>query len=105
MLKYYWIYIKLLNKVGKREQLVTCQEPLLSSTVFHITDPGQVVAFLLLTLFLLALTCLLINFATILDPDQDRQNVGPYLDPNCLTLIVFLKYFFLKKLIVKKGSR
>ena len=20
-----------------------------------------------------------------LDPDKDRQNVGPYLDPNCLT--------------------
>ena len=67
-------------------------EPLLSS----ITDPGQVVAFLLLTLSLLALTFLLINFAAILDPDEDQQNIGPDLDPNCLTLIVFLKYFFLK---------
>ena len=26
------------------------------------------------------------NFANSLDPDQARQNVGPDLDPNCLTL-------------------
>ena len=30
--------------------------------------------------------CLLITFANSLDPEQDRQNVGPDLDPNCLTL-------------------
>ena len=29
---------------------------------------------------------LLINFANILDPDQDRQNVCPDLDPNSQTL-------------------
>ena len=29
--------------------------------------------------------CLLINFANSLDPDQAQQNVGPDLDPNCLT--------------------
>ena len=29
---------------------------------------------------------LLITFANNLDPDKDRQNVGPDLDPNCLTL-------------------
>ena len=29
---------------------------------------------------------LLITFANSLDPDQDGQNVGPDLDPNCLTL-------------------
>ena len=29
---------------------------------------------------------LLITFANSLDPDQARQNVGPDLDPNCLTL-------------------
>ena len=29
---------------------------------------------------------LLITFANSFDPDQDRQNVGPDLDPNCLTL-------------------
>ena len=29
---------------------------------------------------------LLITFANSLDPDQDRQNVGPDLDPNHLTL-------------------
>ena len=28
---------------------------------------------------------LLITFANSLDPDQDRQNVGPDLVPNCLT--------------------
>ena len=39
-----------------------------------------------LTLSLLVETCLLITFANNLDPDQDRQNVGPDLDPNCLTL-------------------
>ena len=29
---------------------------------------------------------LLITFANSLDPDQDRQNVGPDLDPNRLAL-------------------
>ena len=29
---------------------------------------------------------LLITFAISLEPDQDRQNVGPDLDPNSLTL-------------------
>ena len=29
--------------------------------------------------------CLLITFANSLDPDQARQNLGPDLDPNCLT--------------------
>ena len=29
--------------------------------------------------------CLLITFANSLDPDQARHNVGPDLDPNCLT--------------------
>ena len=29
---------------------------------------------------------LLITFANSLDPDQARQNVGPDVDPNCLTL-------------------
>ena len=37
-------------------------------------------------------TCrLLITFANSLDPDQDRQNVGPDLDPNCLCRTHFLK--------------
>ena len=48
---------------------------------------------------------LLITFANSLGPDQDRQNVSPDLDPNCLTLIVLLKEFFLKKLTLKKVSR
>ena len=40
--------------------------------------------------------CLLITFSNSLDPDQDQQNVSPDLDPNRLTLIVFLKVFFEK---------
>ena len=32
--------------------------------------------------------CLLIAFANRVDPDQDPQNVGSDLDPNCLTLII-----------------
>ena len=38
-----------------------------------------------LTLFLLVY--LLTAFANSLDPDQAQQNVGPDLDPNCLTLL------------------
>ena len=30
--------------------------------------------------------CLLITFANNLNPDQDGQNVGPDLNPNCLKL-------------------
>ena len=38
---------------------------------------------------------LLITFANSLDPDQDRQNVGPDLDPKLFnTLIVFMKDVF-----------
>ena len=42
---------------------------------------------------------LLINSANNLDPDQDRQNVDLdliILNPNCLTLIEYLKEFFEK---------
>ena len=48
---------------------------------------------------------LLITFANSLDPDQARQNVEPDLDPKSKlfdTLMVFLKDFFKKKLILKK---
>ena len=38
--------------------------------------------------------CLLVTFANSLNPDQAGKNVGPDLDPNCLTLMVFLKDFF-----------
>ena len=31
-----------------------------------------------------------------MDPDQARQNVGPEIDPKCLTLMVFLEEFFEK---------
>ena len=48
------------------------------------------------TLYLLVL---LISFANSWDPDKDRRNVGPDLDPTRLTLlIVYLKEFFEKKL-------
>ena len=45
---------------------------------------------------------LLIAFANSLEPDQDRQNVGPDLDPNGLTLLIVILKEFLKKLILKK---
>ena len=50
-------------------------------------------------LSLLVVTCpLLITFSNSLDPYQDRQNVGPDLDPNCFdSLILLLKDFFLSK--------
>ena len=42
-----------------------------------------------LTLSLLAVTCrLLITFANSLYPDQNKQNFGPDLDSNCMTLSV-----------------
>ena len=34
------------------------------------------------------------NFCKQFGPDQARQIVRPALDPNCLTLMVFLKEFF-----------
>ena len=37
------------------------------------------------------LCCLLIIFANALDPDLARQKVSPDLDPNCFTLMEFLK--------------
>ena len=36
------------------------------------------------------------EFTNRLAPDQARQNVGPDLDPNCLTLMVYLKEYFEK---------
>ena len=48
---------------------------------------------------------LLRTFVNSLDPDQDRGNVGPDLDPNLFgTLIVFLKEY-MKTFILKKVSR
>ena len=56
------------------------------------------------TLSPLVATCrLLITFANSLDPDQAQQNVGPDLDPNCLTLWWYSWKIFLKKLIFKKN--
>ena len=56
--------------------------------------------------YLFAYKChLLITLANSLDPDQARQNVGPDLDPNCLTLMVFLKEFFETVDFEKKISR
>ena len=47
---------------------------------------------------------LLITFANRLEPDQAWQNVGPDLDPNCLTLMVFLKGLFKKNGFLKKSA-
>ena len=43
---------------------------------------------------------LLITFANSLDPDQARQNVGPDLDPYCLTFMAFLKGKQFKKRVI-----
>ena len=43
-----------------------------------------------------AFCLLLITFANSLDPDQDRNSVGPDLDPNDLTLWCFEKVSFEK---------
>ena len=48
---------------------------------------------------------LLITFANSLDPDQARQNVGPDLDPNCLTLWWYSVKIFLKKDNLKKTQK
>ena len=47
---------------------------------------------------------MLITFANSLDPDQAWQNVGPDLDPNCLTLCWYSWKMFLEKFIKKKKS-
>ena len=50
------------------------------------------------------------TFTNSLDPDQAQQNVGPDLelncdlDPNCLTLMVFLKELFFEKVNFEKKS-
>ena len=46
----------------------------------------------------------MIIFANSLDPEQARQNVGPNLDPNCVTLMVYLKEFFEKAYFEKKSA-
>ena len=43
-------------------------------------------------------------YANSLDPDQDRQNVGPDLNLNCLALKVFLEKK-IKKLILKTTTK
>ena len=48
---------------------------------------------------------LLIVFANSLGPDQARQNVGPDLGPNCLTLWWYSWMNFSKKLILKKNQQ
>ena len=46
---------------------------------------------------------LVITLANSSNPDQDQENVGPDLDPSCLTLWVFLK-FLLKSYFWKKSA-
>ena len=59
--------------------------PLVIPETFSMGKTYQQVV-LYLTLYPLGLFCgLLITFANSLDPDQASQNVGPDLDPNCLT--------------------
>ena len=46
--------------------------------------------------FMFTLSLLVVTFSNSLEPDQVRQNVGPDLDLNYLSLIVLLKEFFEK---------
>ena len=46
------------------------------------SEQGMEINVLILSLLVLSAD----NFAKRLDPDQALQNVGPDLDPNCLTL-------------------
>ena len=46
----------------------------------------------------------MISLTNSLDPDEARQSVSPDLDPNCLTLIVFLKEYFYKADFVKSAD-
>ena len=43
------------------------------------------------------------TFTNSLETDQARQNVGPDLNPNCLTLMVFLKELF-EKVVFDENS-
>ena len=44
------------------------------------------------------------NLENSFDPDQDRQNIGPDLDPNYLCRTHFLKMLILKKSTDDKGN-
>ena len=45
------------------------------------------------------------NLCKQFGPDQDLQNIGPDLDPNSLTLIVFRKEFFFEKFDFEKKNQ
>ena len=47
---------------------------------------------------------LLITFANSLEPDQDRQYVGPDLDPKLFDTLIGVPEYFLKMLILKKNQ-
>ena len=49
--------------------------------------------------------CLLITFANSLNPNQDRQNVGPGLCPICFVTLILFLIFFGEKIILQKVSR
>ena len=71
-------------------------------TEFHLKGYTTVAQkFLNLKELILHASCnfyhLLMNFANSFDPDLVRQIVGPVLEPNCLTLMIFLKDFFFEK--------
>ena len=47
----------------------------------------------------------MITSANSLEPDLTRQNVGPDLDPNCLTLWYSSKNFFSEKVDFEKNQQ
>ena len=103
---WYFMWIIYLHKIFSPVFLINeqrCHKKCLLQLWLALYFDQDFIYSFLLTLSLLAATChLLITFANSLDPDQDRKNVSPDLDPNRLTLIVFLKEFFLKSKFWKK---
>ena len=79
------VLFNLLNKLRLRDKIQGSNEHFITF-LWHF---GKFNTKLTLTFF----CCLMITFANSLAPDQDRQNLGAYLDPNCLASVPELECF------------
>ena len=79
--------------------------PLSDWSLIICDSPVQILGLMSCSLFVYSSSRLLITFTNSLDPDQAQQNVGPDLDPNCMTLWWYSSKNFAKKLILEKISR
>ena len=89
------VLFNLLNKLRLRDKIQGSNEHFITF-LWHF---GKFNTKLTLTFF----CCLLITFANSLAPDQDRQNLCAYLDPNRLASVPELECF--EKFILKKVNR